>query len=58
VDIINTTPTSQVTGLTDVVREDAITTLSTLTQEAALSGTEKTDNGYFVVDYVFEDKTI
>ncbi len=58
VDITNTTPTSQVTGLIDVVREDTITPEATLTQEEALSGTEKTENGYFVVDYVFEDKTI
>lgn len=58
IDTENVIPTSQVTGLIDVTRPDQIDTTRVLTQEAALSGTEKTENGLIVVDYVFEDKTI
>ncbi|MBP7118921.1 Asp-tRNA(Asn)/Glu-tRNA(Gln) amidotransferase subunit GatC [Candidatus Woesebacteria bacterium] len=56
IDTEHTQPTSQVTGLIDVTRPDAIDTTRILTQEEALSGTENTENGYIVVDYVFEDK--
>lgn len=42
-------PTSQTTGLINVSREDKIDAAQTLTLDAALSGTEKTKNGYFVV---------
>lgn len=55
VDTTDTIPTSQVTGLIDVWREDVLQPVSTLTQDEALSGTEKTHNGHFVVDYVFAD---
>jgi len=55
VDTTDTRPTSQVTGLIDIWREDVLQPVRTLTQEEALSGTEKTHNGNFVVEYVFAD---
>lgn len=42
-------PTSQVTGLTNVLREDRIDNSRTLTQKQALSNAKKTYKGYFVV---------
>ena len=53
VDTSNVEPTSQTTGLTNVVRLDEPKTEG-LTQEEALSGTENTHNGYFVVPQVFD----
>ena len=47
-------PTSQVTGLTNVLREDE--TAPGLTQEEALSGTRQTHNGFFVVEQILEEK--
>lgn len=58
IDTENVIPTSQVTGLIDVTRPDEIDTTRVLSQDEALSGTDKTENGLIVVDYVFEDKTI
>ncbi|CAN5319413.1 Asp-tRNA(Asn)/Glu-tRNA(Gln) amidotransferase subunit GatC [soil metagenome] len=52
VDTKNTEPTAQTTGLTNVLREDEINPLYTLTQEEALSGTENTKNGFFVVPQI------
>lgn len=49
-------PTSQTTGLENVFREDVIDITSILSQESALSGTEKVHNGYFVVPMVLEEK--
>jgi len=42
-------PTSQTTGLEDVFRLDRVIIKASLSNEEALSGTEKTHNGYFVV---------
>lgn len=42
-------PTSQVTGLTNVTREDVIDKSRILPQNLALSGANNTHNGYFVV---------
>jgi aspartyl-tRNA(Asn)/glutamyl-tRNA(Gln) amidotransferase subunit C len=47
-------PTSQVTGLTNVMREDEIDATRTFTQEQALSNAQKTHNGFFVVPAIFE----
>ncbi len=60
VDTKDVVPTSQTTGLTDVLRNDKqslpvrgeIDTTKCLTQEEALSGTEKTKNGFFEVDAI------
>ena len=48
-------PTSQTTGLENITREDKVEPTDTLTQDEALSGTEKVHNGYFVVPRVFEE---
>lgn len=51
-DQINTSgiePTSQVTGLTNVTREDTVDSTRMLTQNQALSNAKQTYNGYFVV---------
>lgn len=45
-------PTSQTTGLENVYRIDENTSRASLSQEEALSGTDKTINGYFVADAV------
>jgi len=55
VDTSTVEPTSQTTGLTNILRSDELKA-SELTQEEALSGTEKTHNGYFVVPMVLEHK--
>ncbi|MFH0750020.1 MAG: Asp-tRNA(Asn)/Glu-tRNA(Gln) amidotransferase subunit GatC [Candidatus Gottesmanbacteria bacterium] len=46
--------TAQVTGLTNVFREDIIDDKRTFTQEEALQNAKRTYNGYFVVPAVFE----
>jgi len=48
------TETAQVTGLTNVFREDVIDEKRTFTQEEALKNAKRTYNGYFVVPAVFE----
>ncbi len=48
-DTSDTKPTAQVTGLTNILREDDSTNNNSLIQEEALSGTEKKHNGLFVV---------
>ena len=45
-------PTSQVTGLENVFREDKPT--PSLSQEEVLSGTKKTHNGMFKIKAIFE----
>ena len=47
-------PTSQTTGLENVLRQDEIRIEANLTQKESLSGTEKTHNGYFVVPAILE----
>ncbi len=46
-------PTSQVTGLVNVFREDKIDKSRILSQKTALKNKEKTHNGYFIVPAVF-----
>jgi len=45
--------TTQVTGITNVMREDEVDELRMFTQEEALLNAKETRNGYFVVDAVF-----
>lgn len=52
VDTKDVTPTSQVTGLENITRED--TTTPSLTQEEALSGSKNTHNEMFKVKAVLE----
>jgi aspartyl-tRNA(Asn)/glutamyl-tRNA(Gln) amidotransferase subunit C len=50
----NIAPTSQTTGLTNSLRKDKKGSYKGLSQKQALSGTENTHNGYFVVPAVLE----
>jgi aspartyl-tRNA(Asn)/glutamyl-tRNA(Gln) amidotransferase subunit C len=52
IDTQNVEPTSQVTGLTNVLRED--TTLPSLSQQDALKNTKHTHNGFFKVKAILE----
>jgi aspartyl-tRNA(Asn)/glutamyl-tRNA(Gln) amidotransferase subunit C len=54
VDVTGVEPTSQVTGRTNVFREDVVDEKNILTQDKALSNAKKTHNGYFVVDQILE----
>ncbi len=45
-------PTSQVTGLTNVTRDDTVS--ASLPQEAAVGNAPATHNGYIVVDAILE----
>lgn len=49
-------PTSQTTGLENVLREDTISSVNTLSLGDALSGSENTHNNFFVVPMVLEGK--
>lgn len=53
VDTTNTPPTSQVTGLENVTRED--TTIPSLSQEKTLSNTKSKHNGLFKIKAILED---
>lgn len=57
VDTKNTEPTSQTTGLENVFREDLVKPENTLTQDQAISGTDKTHNGYFKVHAILTERT-
>lgn len=54
VDTDNTEPTSQTTGLLNKTRKDETNVMQTLKVDDALSGTEKTHNGYIVVPPILE----
>src|SRR3989344_909075 len=54
VDTEKVEPTSQTTGLENVLRKDEIKVDVNLSQKEALSGTEKAYNGYFVVPAILE----
>lgn len=49
----NVMPTSQVTGLVNVVREDEIDVSRMLTQEQALSNAPDSYNGFFKVPFIW-----
>lgn len=53
-DTNNVGTTSQVTGLTNVFREDVVDEKRMLSQEEALSNAKETHNGYFKVKAIFE----
>ncbi len=54
IDTTNVTPTSQVTGLVNILREDVVESDRTFSQEQALANAKKTYNGFFVVPAIFE----
>jgi len=56
VDTSNVEPTSQTTHLENVLREDLVKPEDCLSQEEAISGTEKTYNAYFVVPGILKEK--
>lgn len=57
VDTKDIEPTSQTTGLENVFRQDSVSEEICLTQDQALSGTEKNYNGYFKVKAILSDRT-
>lgn len=54
IDTKNVEPTSQVTGLTNVLREDKA--LPSLTQEQALANAKETYNGFFKVKAILPNE--
>ena len=50
----NVEPTSQVTGLTNITRDDSVA--ASLSQEAAVGNAPATHNGYIVVNAIFEEE--
>jgi aspartyl-tRNA(Asn)/glutamyl-tRNA(Gln) amidotransferase subunit C len=56
VDTSNVEPTSQTTGLTNVLREDIIKSENSLTQDEALSNTDG-HNGFFKVKAILKNRT-
>ncbi len=54
IDTENIEPTSQVTGLTNVAREDVA--MESLTQEQALSNTKSVHNGFFQVKAILNNE--
>lgn len=57
VDTSKIDPISQTTGLTNVERNDIVSSEELLTQEEALSGSDETHNGYFKVPALLEGRT-
>lgn len=55
VDTSNVQPTSQVTGLLNVFREDKVDETRVFSQEKALSNAPATHNGFFKVPSVFDE---
>ncbi len=55
VDVKNVEATHQVTGLENVLREDRVDEKKILSQDQALSNTNKKHNGYFVVEQILEE---
>lgn len=54
VDIQGVEMTHQVTGLTNVTREDEVNEDNMFTQEAALTNASRTHNGFFVVERLID----
>lgn len=55
VDVKGVEPTHQVTGLTNIFREDKLNEKKMLSQERALLNAKRKHNGYFVVDQIMEE---
>ena len=53
IDTRNVAPTSQVTGLVNIFREDTVEPDRTFSQKEALANAKKQHNGYFVVPAIF-----
>jgi aspartyl-tRNA(Asn)/glutamyl-tRNA(Gln) amidotransferase subunit C len=57
VDTASVTPTSQTTGLENVFRDDTPNANGSLTQDEAISGSDKVHNGMFKVDAILKERT-
>jgi aspartyl-tRNA(Asn)/glutamyl-tRNA(Gln) amidotransferase subunit C len=57
VDTKNVEPTSQTTGLENVFRQDEVKPENCLSQDAAVSGSDKIYNGYFKVKAILTERT-
>ena len=57
VDTNRVEPTSQTTGLENVTRSDLVREENSLTQDEAISGSDKIYNGYFKVNAVLKERT-
>jgi aspartyl-tRNA(Asn)/glutamyl-tRNA(Gln) amidotransferase subunit C len=55
-DVTNVEPTHQVTGLENVWREDIVQEKLSFSQEEALDNSNKTHQGYFVVERIIDEK--
>ena len=55
VDVQGVSPTHQVTGLENVLRDDVVDEERMFTQEEALKNASRSHNGYFVVPRILED---
>lgn len=56
IDVKNVTPTSQVTGLENVLREDVIDKERMFSQREALMNAKQTYNGYIVVNQILDQE--
>lgn len=56
VDVSGVEPTNQVTGLENVMREDAVDATRTFTQDQALANAPRKHNGFFVTDQVVDQE--
>lgn len=56
IDVTGVEATHQVTGLSNVFREDEVDITRMFTQEQALSNAKRTHNGFFVVEQVLEQE--
>ena len=56
VDVRGVEPTSQVTGLENVLRDDIVDSNRTFTQEQALANAKNVHQGFFVVDQVIDQE--
>jgi aspartyl-tRNA(Asn)/glutamyl-tRNA(Gln) amidotransferase subunit C len=56
IDTSDVEPTSQTTGLTDVLREDQINSVDILPQKSALSEANEEYNNFFVVPKILKHK--
>lgn len=54
IDTLDVNPTSQVTQMENIFREDIVDEKRMLSQKEVLSNAKRTHNGYFVVDAIFE----
>lgn len=54
VDVSHVGVTNEITGLTNILREDSVDESRTFIQAEALANADKTYNGFFMVDAILE----